>query len=86
MFTNGSKTKVILIPYPGYLAKFGIMRYNIVIYSVICRRTLSKGDGVRDKPPDPLQAPARYPTEILPGEPETPPAGLGRYGFLRRFL
>lgn len=25
-------------------------------------------------------------TEILPGEPETPPAGLGRYGFLRRFL
>ncbi len=66
MFTNGSKTKVILIPYPGYLAKFGIMRYNIVIYSVICRRTLSKGDGVRDKPPDPLQAPRAVPNRNPP--------------------
>ena len=57
LFTHGSKKETILVKSSGYLANFRILRYNIVIYSVIRRRnpTESEADGDSDTPPHPLR-------------------------------
>ena len=57
LFTHGSKKETILVKSSGYLANFRILRYNIVIYSVIRRQNPaeSEADGDSDTPPHPLR-------------------------------